>query len=300
MSLLDFQERFPTEVACWEYLVKMRWPNGPICSECADSKMDLIRSRNVYECRDCRRQRSVTAGTIFHKSRIPLRKWFWAIFLMATSKKGVSMLYLQGQLGIRSYRSAWMMGHKIRHAMIEREELYTLTGTVQTDEIFIGGKQTNENRKKLGKNKTPFLMMVSESFDGKRPRFLKLEELEDITNQFVIPAIQLGVEPGSLLKTDAANTYVAAKHLGYGLSQSSYNQSPEATAEHLKWLNMLTSNLKRFLISTYHGVFPQYRQAYLAEFAYRFNRRYWPEQAFDRLLYAALHAEPKTLPELKA
>jgi hypothetical protein len=219
---------------------------------------------------------------------------------MATSKKGISMLYLQGQLGIRSYRSAWMMGHKIRHAMIEREELYTLTGTVQTDEIFIGGKQTRENRKKLGKNKTPFLMMVSESSDGKKPRFLKLEELEDITNQFVIPAIQLGVEPGSLLKTDGAMTYVAAKYLGYGLSQSSYNQSPEATAEHLKWLNMLTSNLKRFLISTYHGVFPQYRQAYLAEFAYRFNRRYWPDQAFDRLLYAALHAEPKTLPELKA
>lgn len=300
MSLLDFQERFPTERACWEYLVKMRWPEGAVCSECTGSKMDLIQSRNVYECRDCRRQRSVTSGTIFHKSRIPLRKWFWAIFLMATSKKGISMLYLQGQLGIRSYRSAWMMGHKIRHAMIEREELYTLTGTVQTDEIFIGGKQTRENRKKLGKNKTPFLMMVSESSDGKKPRFLKLEELEDITNQFVIPAIQLGVEPGSLLKTDGAMTYVAAKYLGYGLSQSSYNQSPEATAEHLKWLNMLTSNLKRFLISTYHGVFPQYRQAYLAEFAYRFNRRYWPDQAFDRLLYAALHAEPKTLPELKA
>jgi hypothetical protein len=240
------------------------------------------------------------AGTIFHKSRQPLRKWFWAIYLMATSKKGVSMLYLQNQLGIKSYRAAWLMGHKIRSAMIAREELYTLTGTVQTDEIFIGGKQSLEEKRKYGSSKTPFLMTVSESGDGKTPRFVKLQELEDITSEYVIPAIELGVEPGSLLKTDGAVTYVAAQKKGYALKQSSYNQHPKETTEHLKWLNTLTSNLKRFLISTYHGVFPKYRQAYLAEFAYRFNRRYWPHQAFDRLLYACLHAEPKTLPELKA
>jgi hypothetical protein len=300
MSLLDFQERFPDEQACWEYMVKLRWPDGPQCSDCESSQFDLIRTRKVFECRGCRRQASVTAGTIFHKSRVPLRKWFWAMFLMATSKKGVSMLYLQQQLGMKSYRSVWMMGHKIRSAMIEREELYTLTGTVQTDEIFIGGKQSREDKKKSGTSKTPFLMMVSESADGKRPRFLKIEELENITKDFVIPAIQLGVEPGSLIKSDGAVIYVGAKKSGYGLSQSSYNRFPEETTEHLKWLNTLTSNLKRFLISTYHGVFPKYRRAYLAEFAYRFNRRYWPEQAFDRLLYACLHAEPKTLPELKA
>lgn len=300
MSLLDFQERFPDEQACWEYMVKLRWPTGPQCSECETSRFDLIRTRRLFECRGCRRQLSVTSGTIFHKNRVPLRKWFWVMFLMATSKKGVSMLYLQQQLGIKSYRSVWMMGHKIRSAMIEREELYTLTGTVQTDEIFIGGKQSREDKKKTGNNKTPFLMMVSETTDGKRPRFLKIEELEDITKEYVIPAIELGVEPGSLIKSDGAVTYVEVRKRGYGLNQSSYNQFPEETTEHLKWLNTLTSNLKRFLISTYHGVFPRYRRAYLAEFAYRFNRRYWPEQAFDRLLYACLHAEPKTLPELKA
>ncbi len=183
--------------------------------------------------------------------------------------------------------------------MIEREELYTLTGTVETDEIFIEGKQSVENRKKFDSNKTPFLMMVSESKEG-QPRFVKLEELEDITQQYVIPAIELGVEPGSLIKSDGAVTYVAVRGKGYELNQSSYNQFPEQTVAHLKWLNTLTSNLKRFLISTHHGVFPKYRRSYLAEFAYRFNRRYWPHQAFDRLLYACLHGEPKTLPELKA
>lgn len=299
MSLLDFQERFPDERSCWEYMVKLRWPDGPRCSECESTRFHLIRTRRLYECRGCQRQLSVTAGTIFHKSRIPLRKWFWAIFLMATSKKGVSMLYLQQQLGIKSYRAVWMMGHKIRQAMIEREELYTLTGTVQTDEILIGGQGTSRSKNPNKTNKTPFLMTVSETSDGK-PRFLKLQELEDVTAQYVIPAIELGVEPGSLLKTDGAGVYRSTQLKGYEVKQKSYNQFPDETLEHLRWLNTLTSNLKRFLISTYHGVFPKYRRAYLAEFAYRFNRRYWPEQAFDRLLYACLHAEPKTLPELKA
>jgi hypothetical protein len=146
ISLLDFQNQFPDEQSCLEYLLKMRWPNGAECSECEGKRLDLIRSRKVYECRLCHHQTSVTAGTIFHRTRTPFRKWFWAIFLIGTSKKGVPALYLQRQLGI-SYRAAWMMGLKIRHAMIEREELYTLTGTVQTDEIFIGGKQSIENKR---------------------------------------------------------------------------------------------------------------------------------------------------------
>ncbi len=185
------------------------------------------------------------------------------------------MLYLQQQLGIKSYRAAWLMGHKIRHAMIEREELYTLTGTVQTDEILIGGMGTSRSKNPKKTNKSPFLMTVSETHAGK-PRFLKLQELENVTKRYIIPAIELGVEPGSLIKSDGALAYTDIRAKGYGLKQSSYNKDPEKTAEHLKWLNTITSNLKRFLISTYHGVFPRYRKAYLAEFAYRFNRRYWP------------------------
>jgi transposase-like protein len=300
LSLLDFQDQFPDEKSCWDYLIKVRWPQGIHCSKCKNDKMGFVQTRKLFQCKKCFKQYSVTTGTVFHKSRLPLRKWFWAIFLMATSKKGISMLYLQRQLGIKSYRAVWMMGQKIRHAMIEREELYTLTGTVQTDEIFIGGKKKGMYSKGPASNKTPFLMTVSETEDGKRPRFVKIQELEDITKKYVIPAIELGVEPGSLIKTDGANTYHSVKAKGYGLKQSSYNQDPAGTTEHLKWLNMLTSNLKRFLISTYHGVFPHYRSAYLAEFAYRFNRRYWPYQAFDRLLYACVNAKQITLTELRS
>lgn len=296
---MDFQVFFSSESACWERLVGLRWPRGIRCLKCPDQKQDFIRKRKVFECRGCGKQRSATAGTMFHKSRIPLKKWFWTIFLMATSKKGASMLYLQKQLGLKSYRSAWLMGHKIRSAMLQRDEAYSLQGIVEADEIFIGGKRNRETLRRTGTNKTPFLMAVEER-DANRPRFLKVQELEDITLNSVVPAVEKLVQKGSKLKTDGAIAYRQAQKKGYDLEQSSYFQDPAKTQEHLKWVNTLTSNLKRFLLSTYHGVYPKYRKAYLAEFAYRFNRRYWPRQAFDRLLFACINARAMTLPELKA
>lgn len=302
LGLLDFQVRFPNEQSCWDYLVKMRWPDGCTCPKsCKSAKMDLIKKRKtgIFECRKCHTQSYVTAGTIFHKSHLPLRKWFWAIFLMATSKKGISMLYLQRQLGIKTYRAAWLMGHKIRHAMLNRNMLYPLRGTVQADEIFIGGKRSKAARKALGTNKTPFLIGVEEGAK-EQPRFVTFEELKNIYDDEILAAIEKHVQKGSRIKSDGSGAYEKVAKKGYAHERSVYSHDPQKTAEHLKWVNMLTSNLKRFLLSTYHGVFPKYRKAYLAEFAYRFNRRYWPEQAFDRLLYACIHAKPVDLPALKA
>jgi hypothetical protein len=241
---------------------------------------------------------SVTAGTIFDKSRLPLHKWFWAIFLMATSKKGVSMLYLQKQLGIRSYETAWLMGHKIRQAMSQREALYSLKGNVEADEIYIGGQQTFAEQRKYGTNKTPFLVMVEEN-NKSRPRFVSFEELESICDKHVIPALQKRVKKGSKLKMDGGIGYAnVTKNGDYALEQSNYRKEKEKTQENLFWVNTLTGNLKRFLLSTYHGINPKYRKAYLAEFAYRFNRRYWPHQVFDRLLYACIYSKPTPLPVL--
>ncbi len=299
MSLLDFQDRFATEQACWDYLVKMRWPDGVKCSNCADSKLDFLRTRKVFECRHCRKQIYITAGTAFHRSRISLRKWFWAIFFMATSKKGVSMLYLQKQLRLGSYRTAWLMGHKIRQAMVQRDALYTLGGTVEVDEIFIGGKQSLEERRVNGNNKTPFLIAVEENSNG-GPRFLSFEELETIYEEHVVPSIKKNIRIGSKIKSDGGGAYIKAKKEGYEHERSVEMRNPEQTHEHLKWVNTITSNLKRYLLSTHHGVFPKYRKVFLAEFAYRFNRRYWPSQAFERLLYACIYSNPVTLPALRA
>lgn len=299
MSLLDFQNCFPDEETCWDYAATMRWHDGFRCPFCQHNKADKLKSRKVFECRKCRKQISVTTGTIFHKSRIPLRKWFWAIFLMATAKKGISMLYLQKQLGIKSYRAVWLMGHKIREAMKQRDDLYILKGTVAVDEIYIGGTQSIEDKRKFGSNKTPFLIAVEEK-NSDQPRFVSFEELESIYEQHVLPALEKNIQKDSVLKSDGAGAYVKACKKSYSHQRSVAIKNPEETHEHLKWVNLLTSNLKRFLLSTYHGVNPKYRKKYLAEFAYRFNRRYWPRQAFDRLLFACLSGIKITLPELKA
>jgi hypothetical protein len=296
-TLLSFSARFPGESACWKFLIKSRWPDGFCCPHCGGAKHCFSKRRKLFECYGCRKRISPTAGTMFHGSRIPLRKWYWAIFLIATSKKGVPALYLQKQLGIGTYRAAWLMGQKIRQAMIQRDARYTLDGTVETDEIFIGGKQTFEERREFGPNKTPFLMMVEETKNG-GPHFLSFEELETIYEEHVLPALEKNVQKGSKIKSDGAGVYMKTK--GYQNDRVVTQKDPEKGHDHLFWVNMLTSNLKRFLLSTHHGVHRKYRKAYLAEFAYRFNRRSWTAQAFDRLLYSCVMAEPVNLRHLKA
>jgi len=298
MSLLDFQDKFPDEKACLAYFIQMRWPFGFECPHCNNTGNCFNSQRKVFECYGCRKQTSTMAGTIFHRSHVSLRQWFWAIFLIATNKKGVSMLYLQRLLGIKKYQTVWLMGHKIRQAMIQRDSLYSLKGTVQADEIFVGGKQSLHRRRLEGSNKTPFLIAVEEGDQGK-PRFVSFEELETIYEDHVLPALQKNIKKGSKIKSDGAGAYVKAKKNGYEHDRVVTMKNPDAGHEHLKWVNTLTSNLKRFLLSTYHGVDPKYRKSYLEEFAYRFNRRYWPHQAFDRLLYACLNATPVPLPEIK-
>jgi hypothetical protein len=222
---------------------------------------------------------------------------------MSTSKKGISALYLQRQLGLKSYEAAWLMLHKIRQAMLQREDLYQLRGTVQMDAIGVGGKTSPARafyRQKRGrpfKGKTPFWMAVEETGQG-GPRFIRLEALDGITAEAMVPVIEKGIQKGSTLKTDGAAVYRVAAKKGYHLDQSAYSSAPWRTLRHLRWLNLITSNFKRYLLGTYHGVHPKYRKAYGAEFAYRFNRRYWPYEAFDRLVLAGVTAKPKTMSEL--
>jgi transposase-like protein len=298
LGLLDFQKRFPDEAACWLEVARIRWPKGKACPRCK-KPMGFVQTRRLFQCAGCRYQVSVTAGTLFHKSRIPLQKWFWAIYLMASSSKGVSMRQLQKHLKIGSYRTVWLMGHKIRSAMVQREGLYKLNGNVQVDEIKIGS-QSLEDRRKLRQDKhTRFLMGIQEGATKGYPRFVSFEQLESYFKDALLPLLQKRIAKGSRLKTDGNPTYANAKEQGYEVEQVAFRKDREKAKKHLKWIYWVSSNLKRGLNSTYHGCFPKYRKAYLAEFAYRFNRRYWPHEAFERLLLACLQGKSKTLKDIK-
>jgi hypothetical protein len=300
LSLLGFQNRFPNEQTCWEYVIKMRWPKGCRCPKHPQAKVHFKPSTQLFECYECGWQTSATAGTVFHKSRIPLRKWFWAIFLMASSSKGISMRNLQKHLGIKSYRTVWLMGHKIRRAMIQREGLYQLRGKVQIDAIKVGTQTHQDRRERREDRHSTFLMGVQEGTTKNYPRFVTFEQLESLFKEKIQAALEKRIAKGSHLKSDAAGAFVQADKQGYTVETVPMKTQPEKAKENLKWIHHLSTNLKRGLVGTYHGCFPRYRKAYLAEFAYRFNRRYWPHQAFDRLLFACLNARQTTLRELRA
>ena len=140
MTIEEFRRRFGDEEQCWEHLTRMRWPRGFVCPRCGGGSRGYMKAKRVHECRGCGYQGSVTAGTIFHKTRVRLSSWFWAIYRLSQGKKGVSALQLSKEIGV-SYPTAWLLAHKIRKAMGDREEGRQLRGLVEVDEGYVGGKE---------------------------------------------------------------------------------------------------------------------------------------------------------------
>ena len=179
-SLLAFQHMFPDDDACAAWLIEMRWPDGFVCPACGHEKgWALRRKAHTFECAGCRRQTSVTAGTILHASKLPLTVWFWAAYLMATHSNGISALQLQKQLGIGSYRSAWLLAHKLRASMVDPER-NPLSGLVEIDEASLpfrtkddpptGGQGRSHDGKML-------IVGAIELGDGNIPGRLRLAEI---------------------------------------------------------------------------------------------------------------------------
>ena len=138
LTLFDYQKQFSTEEDCFNYLVRLRWPNGFVCPRCHGTKYYMIYKHKRFQCTQCRHQTSVTAGTVFHRLRQPLQILFMAVYLISTSKKGLSAMELRRKLGIKSYKTAWLLMHKIRAAMASSGKFF-LTSIVEVDETYIGG-----------------------------------------------------------------------------------------------------------------------------------------------------------------
>jgi transposase-like protein len=294
MNILEFQKRFPTEESCRDHLFKIRWPKGLVCSKCEGKVFYKIKTRNIYECK-CGNQVSLTAGTIMHGHHTPLRKWFWAIYLAAHDKRGVSALRLQNEIGV-SYPTAWLMLHKIRHAMKERDSEYMLSGIVETDETYVGSVKKGGKRGR-GTEKQPVQVAVSLDGEGK-PQFIKMEKLEDITGQSIKQFADRAIMKGATVRTDNYRSYICAFSGQYSHEPEKYDVSENA--EHLKWLHRIVGNLKAFMLGTYHGLGEKHLQAYLDEFCFRFNRRKFSGQLFNRLLNACMFSSPFTYCDLVA
>jgi transposase-like protein len=288
MNMIDFMEKFDTEEKCREYLYNLRWPEGYICPKCGVKDEPFqITSRNLYQCRHCTHQGSVTAGTILDGTRTPLRKWFLAMYLMGSDKGVCSALRLKRELGI-AYDTAWTMSHKIRKAMGERDGLYLLQGMVEMDEAFFGSPDEGGKRGR-GSDKTPVVVGLSLGEKGE-PVFCKAQVLESVDGESIKAFAKQAVQPGSTILTDGLNIYRPLSENGY-VHQPKKND-PDKESENLKWLHIIVSNMKAFFAGTYHGLHPQHLQAFLAEFCFRFNRRFWQDQLFARTLCACVNASP--------
>jgi transposase-like protein len=229
------------------------------------------------------------------KSRIPLAKWFWAIYMVGTDKRGCSATALSNKLDI-SYKAAWYLLKRLQMAMMERDWDYMLSGTVEVDDVFFGSADEGGKRGR-GTDKTQVIVGLSLNEKG-GPQYLKMESVNDLTKNTVGDFTTMNIVSGSTISTDAYSSYKHLRDEGYDHQPKIYN--PKDDSDHLKWLHTIVSNAKAFINGTYHGLDKKHLDYYLAEFCYRFNRRFDIGQLFSKLLYSCVAGTKISYAELTA
>jgi transposase-like protein len=293
-TVLEFRERFADEQACRDYLAKLRWPEGFRCPGCQAQDYWLT-DRALRHCRCCGRQTSVTAGTLFADTHLPLRLWFEAMWQVTSQKYGASALGMQRVLGLGSYRTAWNWLHKLRRAMV-RPGRDRLQGVIEVDEIFIGGPRPGKRgRGAAGK----VLVVIAAQEAVKGIGRIRLARVPDASAQSLETAISAAVEPGSQVRTDDWAGYQGLEKLGYG--HPVVRPTAEVGDNLLPLANRVASLLKRWLLGTHQGaVQSTYLDYYLDEFTFRFNRRTSGSRGllFYRLVQQAVELAPVPAKEI--
>lgn len=307
-SLIEFQQEFPDDNACAKHLAAQRWPDGFTCSRCGHKEAWYLPNRQLFDCKNCRFQTSLIAGTIFHGTRTPLVKWYWLLYHMAMDKVGVSIAEMQRLLDIREYRTAWLMGHKIRKAMADRDARYDLAGLVELDEAFFGPKGTRRGRG--SERKSTVLCAVSLYRDRKgeeHPGFAHMQVVENASAESIEgfldrlgcgPTTKEGQDLLQTIRTDGWRSYGSATK---GKDVSHYKvvlRDPKAAGRLLPWVHRVISNAKAVIRGSHRGVSEKHLQSYLSEICYRFNRRFWEKELFDRLVAACVRSGTITQDQL--
>ncbi|MBZ4655737.1 MAG: hypothetical protein JG759_285 [Thermoanaerobacter sp.] len=293
ISFMEFKNKFNSEDACREHLFKMRWPDGFKCPKCGNETYYVISTRNRYECTACHYQASVTVGTVMEKTHIKLEKWFWAIYFVGRDKRGCSAMMLSKELEI-SYKAAWFMLHRIRKAMKDRDSQYLLAGVVELDDAYFGSPDEGGKRGR-GTSKAKVMVGLSLNEEG-HPQFLKMQVVNDLKKETIAEFAHSNVQTGSTISSDAYSSYQNLQAEGYKLEAKVFN--PKENEEHLKWLHTIVSNAKAFVAGTFHGLDQKHLQRYLDEFCYRFNRRFFESELFNRIINSCITSQKIKYTEL--
>ena len=277
-SLFDIVDKFNTEEKCIAHFERVRWPKELTCPKCNGTRIMKFKAdgktgkeRSLYECVECHYQYSVTTGTIFHNSHLPLTKWFLAIYLICSSKKGVSAKQLQRQLST-SYETAWYMAHRIRIAMQEDEDFcQKFAGVCEVDETYIGGKGKGR-RGRGASNKTP-VVAIKERTSGK----ILMQAVNNVKASTLKEFIRANAIAGSNINTDEFSSYLwldSSEFVHSTVNHSeTYVKYDKDGVVHTNGVENVWSLFKRAIYGTFHKVSAKYLPLYLNEFAYRFNNR---------------------------
>jgi transposase-like protein len=286
-TLLELERRFSCEDACAEYLAALRWPGGWVCPRCAGTDAWSVR-RNRWLCGYCRYEMSVTAGTVFQDSHLPLTIWFRAMWQITSQKNGISALGLQRVLGLGSYKTAWAMLHKLRRAMV-RPGRDRLDGVVDVDETYWGGEETGAIGRRT---EIKAMIIVAAQEDGKGIGRIRLRSIPNLTKATLHGFIAQAITPGSTVRTDGLPAYMGLD----GYVHDRQTQRHQAQGEHvLPRVHRVISLLKRWLLGTHQGAIGQdHLNDYLDEFTFRFNRRTSTSRGklFYRLAQQAVQVGP--------
>jgi len=294
-AVIEFQRRLPDEGACRAYLFASRWPDGFSCPACDGGEVGGEQRRHVWQCRRCGHQTSVTAGTVMHKTHMPLALWFWAAYLVSRHGPGISALQLRRQLGITRYETAWMVLHKLRRAMVapEREPL---PSEVEVDEGLLGARDPDlrGGRQRDGKP----LVGVAIEVRGEGSGRLRLQLLRDASAASLTPFVSSNVAAGAIVHTDGWQGYSGLRAAGFDHQPRKQRARFPDREFVLPRAHRALSNLKTWLQGSHHGVSPQHLQVYLDEFVFRHNRRRTPLAGFQTLLGLEAAHEPTTYREI--
>lgn len=289
----EFVTMFPDDEACASYLLRLRWPRIFICPACGAEMDAWIQSRGRLSCSSCRHQATVTAGTIFDKTRTPLTTWFEAAWHLTTAKNGMSAKTLQNTLGA-SYRVAWTLLQRYRIAMV-RTDRKPLSGNVEVDETFVGGVERGAKR---GRGALKCVVVVAvEIMEPKGFGRIRMRHVPDASAKSLVPFVREVVEPGSVIVTDGWGGYNNLPTHGYMRTKLVLSDSGDPAHIAMPGVHRVASLLKRWILGTHQGsVDAAYLQAYLEEFTFRFNRRTSNNRGllFRRLIEQAVSTGPVT------
>ena len=313
-SLVQFQRLFPDDAACARYLEGAKWPKGFVCPHCQEKgePFRMATRTSVLTCRKCRKQTSLTVGTVMQRTHSPLTTWFWGAYLVATMTPGISAVQFQRQLGLTVYETAFQILHKLRAGMV-RQGRDRIGGNlargdhVEIDETYIGGVTRGEGKGPHADDQTLVVAAVEvrtrPAKKGDKPmrrggRYAGRLRLEIVPNRgarALTTFVEQAVEPGAMVITDAWGGYNSLGARGYQHLPVVEAGRPEVAEEFLPIVHLVFSNLKAWLGGTHHGAIShKHLQTYLNEFTFRFNRRFYPFNAFRSLLGIGTNGEGPT------